>query len=312
MYPESYSRLIKFIFGVLFKTNLFLLIDPLSELSALSGSKLLLKFTTKFTKKTKGVFNKFLNWIIMPFFKFNSNKIHYITKGRGDLLIILPGNTASSVVHQEQIEYFSKDFYAVSLDFLGTGKSDRFTDIDENWWKCSVEQVDALIVHLGYNKASIIGVSGGAIIAMHFAADFPEKGASLVLDSFSSRFTKEMLIRNIINQRKAPNKAQEQFWSHCHGNDWKEVVQLDTEIITTMVENGGDWLNNCHENIECPVLLIGSRKDEFLPDIEKDYFKLEKQIANCKIAIAEDGGHPLIWTNSVFFYKEVDLFLASI
>lgn len=247
----------------------------------------------------------------MPEFIFNSKKINYIAKGKGNLLVILPGNTASSKVHQEQIDYFSEYYCAVSIDFLGTGKSDRITKIKENWWRYSAKQVNALINHLDYKNAIIIGVSGGAIVAMHLAADYPDKVVSLVLDSFSSRFTKEMLDKNVINQRAEPNEAQEQFWNYCHGGDWWEVVQFDTNLIEDLVANGGDWLNNSHNKIKCPVLLIGSQKDEFLPGVEHDYLGLAKEIESCKIVIAEEGNHPLIWTNPAFFYQEVKTFLDA-
>ena len=70
----------------------------------------------------------------MPYFYSNGHKLHYREKGTGDLLLILPGNTASSANHCDDIEYFSKYFHTVALDFWGTGKSDRLRDWTREWW----------------------------------------------------------------------------------------------------------------------------------------------------------------------------------
>ncbi len=83
-------------------------------------------------------------------------------------------NAASSVAYQSQIDFFSEYFLTVSVDYLGIGKSDRISDIKENWWKFFADQVNALIEHLGYEKAIIAGSSGGSVVAMFLAADFPK------------------------------------------------------------------------------------------------------------------------------------------
>jgi len=247
----------------------------------------------------------------MENFIFDSKTINYRSKGDGELIIFLPGNTASSIVYQPQIDFFSKYFLAVSVDYLGTGKSDRISDIKENWWKLSARQVNALIEHLGYNQAIIVGSSGGAVVAMFLAADFPGKVSNLILDSFGVKFTNEMLEKNVIRERSNPNDAQKQFWMYCHGNDWESIIKQDTENMKRMVENGGYWLDDAPQRVKCPVLLLGSREDNFIPNIEQDFKLLTSQISNCRFALSDKGSHPLIWTNTTFFNVEVLKFLNS-
>lgn len=248
----------------------------------------------------------------MEKFIFDSKMINYISKGDGELLIFLPGNTASSIVYQPQIDFFSKKYLAVSVDYLGTGKSDRILDINENWWKFSARQVNALIEHLGYKKAIIVGSSGGSVVAMFLAADFPEKVNCLVLDSFSVNFTDKMLKNNVIRERSNPSDTQKQFWSYCHGNDWEGIIKQDTENIKRMVDNGGHWLEDTPQRVKCPVILLGSKEDCFIPDIEQDFKLLTKQIQNCRFVLSEKGNHPLIWTDTSFFNTEVLNFLDSL
>jgi pimeloyl-ACP methyl ester carboxylesterase len=244
-------------------------------------------------------------------FIFDSKTINYRSKGKGELIIFLPGNSASSIVYQSQIDFFSKKYYAVSIDFLGTGQSDRISDTKENWWKFSAKQVNALIEHLGYQNAIIVGSSGGAVVGMFLAAEYPNKVKSLILESFSLKFTKRMFENNVIKERRIPDDSQKQFWSYCHGNDWENVIKQDTDIIKRMVENGGHWLEDSPTKVNCPVILLGSREDDFIPNIDKDFKLLADQIGDCKIALSDKGSHPLIWTNTPFFNAEVENFLNS-
>ena len=242
-------------------------------------------------------------------FIYQSKQIHYRSIGNGDLIIFLPGNSASSVAYQSQLDYFSTRFHAVSVDYLGTGASERIAKTNDNWWKFSSKQVNALIEHLGYKKAIIAGSSGGAVVAMHLAADFPEKVSYLVLDSFSKKFTREMFQKNVLNQRTLPTEIQMQFWYYCHGDDWESVIEKDTENIKRIVDAGGNWLEDTPHRIKCPVFLLGSKQDSFIPDIEHDFKYLNIQMQYCRYVLSERGDHPLMWTNPEFFNSEVLSFL---
>lgn len=245
----------------------------------------------------------------MPNFLFESQTLNYLEKGKGELLIILPGNTASSIAHQSQIDILSGYFHTVSLDYLGTGKSERTQEIKDNWWKYSSEQVISLISHLGYKKAILAGTSGGAIVALHAAANYPDKISRLILDSFSICFTREMLIKNVINTRKDITPDQEGFWKFCHGEDWRKVIDLDTKNIERMVEKGGCWLENSLGKIKCPTLLLGSESDEFLPNIKQDFTTLTSQMPQCNFVLTSSGNHPVMWTNTQFYLNELKKFL---
>lgn len=247
----------------------------------------------------------------MTYFRFKNKNIYYREKGKGDILLVLPGNTASSVVYQEQIDYFAKHYHVISLDYLCTGQSDRLPNWNINWWKKNAEQLNELLKHLNNkNKVIIIGSSGGAIVGIHFAKMFPNKVKSLILDSFSSHFNEKMLIDNVINERNNPNDFQKQFWQFCHGNDWEEIIFQDTKILKELISVSGNWTGGSLDKIKCPVLLIGSKEDSFIPNIEQEYNKISNEIDNCKIALTDNGDHPLIWSNQDFFYKEVMNFLA--
>ena len=253
-----------------------------------------------------------MNPIIMAYFDYESQKLHYIAKGEGDLLVILPGNTSSGMAHQGQVDYFSNHFFTIAPDFLGTGNSERLASWPDNWYEYAARQISALISHLGYQKAYVMGTSGGAVVAVHLAALYPEKMEALVLDSFSSRFSVEMLEENVLAKRSKPGEMQMQFWQFCHGEDWEDVVEKDTIMLKNLVENGGNWLKNRHRSIKCPVLLMASKQDTMLPEVEKDYLKLIMEFPDARITLSHHGAHPLMWTNSSFYNREAMQFLTAV
>ncbi|QTA84412.1 alpha/beta fold hydrolase [Desulfonema magnum] len=85
----------------------------------------------------------------MPYFIYNNHRLFYREQGNGQLLLILPGNTASSACLQSELEYFGRHYHVVSFDFMGTGRSDRMSSWPEDWWKQGADQAAALLDHLG-------------------------------------------------------------------------------------------------------------------------------------------------------------------
>ena len=99
----------------------------------------------------------------MPHFIWNNHQIFYREQGEGPLLLILPGNTVSSICHQGELEYFSDHYHTASLDFSGTGKSDRVAIWAQDWWADGANQAITLVEHLGYQECIVMGTSGGAV-----------------------------------------------------------------------------------------------------------------------------------------------------
>ncbi|MBG0788114.1 MAG: alpha/beta hydrolase, partial [Anaerolineaceae bacterium] len=175
----------------------------------------------------------------MPKFTYQGKQLFYRRQGAGPLLVILPGNTASSICHQGELDYFADSFTTVALDYLGIGRSDRISQMPEDWFADCADQAAALIEHLALGPAILLGTSGGAVVALNDAAAHPDKVRAVVADSFTPRFTPEMLQRNVIEERSQPTKDQAAFWQYAHGEDWQSVVESDTQMLIDLVDKGG-------------------------------------------------------------------------
>lgn len=232
----------------------------------------------------------------MPYFYSNGHKLHYIEKGTGDFLLILPGNTASSANHTDDIEYFSKYFHTVSLDFWGTGKSDRLQDWTREWWSEAAEDTANLIKYLGQNSAHIIGCSGGAAVAMLLAARYPEKVVSIIADSELTDYEYDDMLRLCVETRNIPDKAQIEFWKKAHGDDWFEVVQKDNYIMLDIAANGHVF-RDILDDVSCPVLFCGGlQEEEYVPYFGETLLDMCRQVEKAELYLVNDGDHPLMWT----------------
>ena len=70
----------------------------------------------------------------MASFRWQGNTLFFRERGTGSPMIILPGNTASSAAHQGEMTYFEDRYRTLSLDFLGTGQSDRVSAWSIDYW----------------------------------------------------------------------------------------------------------------------------------------------------------------------------------
>lgn len=129
----------------------------------------------------------------MPSFIHNTHRLHYREQGDGPLLLILPGNTASSACHSGELAYFGQHYRTVALDFLGTGQSDREAVWSDDWWEQAAYDAASLVDHLGQESCLAMGTSGVAIVVLLLAILIPERVQAIIADSCVERFPAEWL-----------------------------------------------------------------------------------------------------------------------
>jgi pimeloyl-ACP methyl ester carboxylesterase len=250
--------------------------------------------------------------MIMSNFIWNNHTIFYRDKGQGPLLVILPGNTASSAAHQPELDRFASDFHTAGIDFLGTGQSQRISPWPVDWWLQGAFQVEALIDHLGHREAILLGTSGGGIVALLAAIHFPAKIKAVIADSCVQRFTSGMARHSVVEERALESEEQVQFWSAMHGDDWRRVVAEDTDMIVRFAQEREDCFEGKLPSIVCPSLLTFSKKDSHLPGVMDQALAMAIQIPDCSLYIDRNGEHPLMWTEPDGFWGQVEHFLQRL
>lgn len=247
----------------------------------------------------------------MPYFTTEGLSLYYREKGTGDLLLILPGNTASSACHGAELDYFGQAYHAVSVDFRGTGLSTRISPWPQGWWEKCADDLASLVSHLGKERSIVMGTSGGAQTALLFAIHYPELASAVIADSCVEFHSPENL-RSEVAERGLRKAEQIAFWSHANGEDWAEVVAADTAMLLDFADRGGDLYHGQLHRIKCPVLFTGSLKDSFLADLGEQNIHMAKQVRNSRLFLCHDGDHPLMWTCPDVFRAVCDQFLTEL
>jgi valacyclovir hydrolase len=245
----------------------------------------------------------------MPFFTYRGHRLFYREQGNGSLFFILPGNTASSALHRDELSYFGARYHAISLDFLGTGQSDRLDLWPDDWWEQGARQVKGLMEHLGYERSIVMGTSGGGVIALLTAILVPEAVQAVIADSCVEKYPPEKMKTHVMPERARRTPDQVAFWQQAHGADWEQVINADTNLMRRFAERGGDWFGGHLAQIRCPVLLTASLEDQALPSIGPQVLNMAQQIRGSRVFLTREGGHPLMWSRPDDFRRVSDAFL---
>jgi 3-oxoadipate enol-lactonase len=110
------------------------------------------------------------------FAEVNGTRLYYETAGRGPAIVLLHGGLNDSRLWDEQMKPLSKHHRVVRYDLRGFGKSDARP---AEFWP--TEDLRALLDFLKIERATIVGLSLGGIIAADFALEHPERVERLVL-----------------------------------------------------------------------------------------------------------------------------------
>jgi proline iminopeptidase len=109
--------------------------------------------------------------------------LHYRTDGTGKPIVFLSGGPGFDVEYfVPAAKYFPLGHKFVFLEQRGTGRS-RFDHMNEETMtlKLLVDDVEALRSHLHVESLVLAGHSFGGMLAMAYAADYPDRVDSLIL-----------------------------------------------------------------------------------------------------------------------------------
>ena len=106
----------------------------------------------------------------------NGTKLYYEVKGKGPAVVLIHGGLVDSRLWDDQMVPLSKHYRVVRYDLRAFGKSASTTEPFSH-----IEDLRALLDFLKIDRATLVGLSLGGIIAADFALEYPEKISSLVL-----------------------------------------------------------------------------------------------------------------------------------
>jgi pimeloyl-ACP methyl ester carboxylesterase len=106
------------------------------------------------------------------FVETNNIRLHSVTQGQGELVILLHGFPEFWYAWRYQIPALARHFKVVVPDLRGYNDSDKPDNGYDLDTLCA--DIQGLIQRLGYAKAHIVGHDWGGVIAWHLAQKFPQ------------------------------------------------------------------------------------------------------------------------------------------
>jgi pimeloyl-ACP methyl ester carboxylesterase len=232
----------------------------------------------------------------------NSNgvKLHYVTAGKGPLLVMLHGFPDFSYTWRKQIPVLAKQFQVVALDLRGFNKSDQPEGVENYAMEKLTADVSAVIKHFQQEKATILGHDWGGAIAWNFAMHHPDETERVVVLNLPHP---KCLLREL-----AANPRQQEASQYAKTFQQPGVAAaIQPELLVFWVKDAQDrkvyvealkrssmegMLNYYKANyprepfpidkefppVKCPVLMIHGLQDAYLlPGALNDTWKLVEQ-----------------------------------
>jgi epoxide hydrolase 4 len=108
-------------------------------------------------------------------------KIHYVTAGKGPLIVLIHGFPDFWYTWRAQIPEWSKHHQVVAIDQRGYNLSDKPEGVENYALDRLVADVAAVIKHFGRDKAAVVGHDWGGLVAWTLAMTRPELVERLVI-----------------------------------------------------------------------------------------------------------------------------------
>jgi len=111
----------------------------------------------------------------------NDIRLHYVTCGQGKLIMFLHGFPEFWAAWENQLAEFGRDHLAVAPDLRGFNLSSKPADPAKYHIKTLVEDIRALMDHLGHERMVLVAHDWGGGVAWAFAKRYPGRLDRLVI-----------------------------------------------------------------------------------------------------------------------------------
>jgi 3-oxoadipate enol-lactonase len=262
----------------------------------------------------------------MPYTETPGFRMYYESQGEGDPLLLINGLGSDSTEWFFQFPAFARRFLVVAFDNRGAGKSG--TPPGPYSTAQMADDAAALLTHLGADRAHVLGVSLGGMVAQEVALRHPDRVRKLVLactapgGEGSVRPAPEVLKMFIRSpggdpeeevRRVLPFLYSERYLSDCPEEIEEfvrrrlaEPVRVEghaAQLAAAMSHSAWERL----ATIEAPTLVIAGDGDRVVPT--ENSRRIAERIPDAKLVILPGAPHRLFAENAEEFNRAVISFL---
>jgi len=255
----------------------------------------------------------------MSFAEINGRNIYYEEHGEGDPIVLLHHGFGCTRMWKAIYPTLVQNGHRVILyDRRGYGRSDGGDDFEpfyvgDGFRRESVEELDSLAGFLGLEAFHLLGQCEGGVIAVDFAAAYPERAKSLITSSTQCYSEIPMVD---INKAKFPKVFEEldtdlrQKLMAWHGEDRAGPFYNQFRRFGGAYGKGVFDLRPVLSRVACPALVLYPDRS-FLFDVEQGV-AFYRHLAQGELAVLPGCGHNTYEQRSAEYVRVVLDFLKRL
>jgi haloalkane dehalogenase len=113
--------------------------------------------------------------------EINGLRVHYIDQGQGEIILCLHGEPTWSYLYRKMIPPLSENNRAMAMDFVGFGRSDKFTNKEDYTFQMHRDTLAGFIHKLELEGITLVVQDWGGLIGLTVASQMPERFSRLVI-----------------------------------------------------------------------------------------------------------------------------------
>lgn len=240
--------------------------------------------------------------------RINGVELAYDPQGAGEPLVLIHGAQGDQSMFSGLAPAFASQFRVLTFDQRGSGLSEK-PDMEYSIAMLA-DDTAALMEHVGFASAHIVGVSMGGMIAQEFVLRHPRKVRSLVLGCTTPGGPKAVRLGGEAltgAYSTKPMSAEERGKALTEAAFTKGYIEQHPEIIPAMIEARRQrpldpialahrmkaaYAHDAYDRLSqvaCPTLVI-TGKDDALISWENSRI-LAERIPGAKLMLLEPAGH---------------------
>ncbi|HEU5320051.1 MAG TPA: alpha/beta fold hydrolase [Methylomirabilota bacterium] len=256
----------------------------------------------------------------MPTVRANGLTLHYLEAGAGEPLVLLMGFGGDHTAWGLQVPAFAERYRVIAPDNRGAGQSET-PDVPYTT-RLMADDTVGLMDALGIERAHLLGVSMGGMIAQEIALHHPGRVRSLQLHctyARPDRYTLALLeawrlVRTTVGREEALRTIALWLFAPETYNERPEFVEavLQAALANPFPQSLTGFLRQGeavqeHDTLErlgairCPTLVAGAEADILVPP--RFWRELAARIPGAELHVLSGAGH-------VYFWERPDVFNA--
>lgn len=265
----------------------------------------------------------------MAIVRVDGVELHYDDSGKGSAVLLIHGNGATAELWGDTIAALAADHRVITYDRRDFGRSGHAPVKD---FRRHTDDAAALLNALKAGPATVVGWSGGGIVALDLAVRHPDLVATLVLEEpplhakkhMSFRMARTMLRAQLLRWVKGPEAGAEVFfqWASRYTSGgcafdrfpaaWQVTLRRNGPATMAELDAGtGEYLSREQlASITCPVTcLVGALSDPVLPAATR---RITAMVPQAETVTIPGAGHALHFDRPAEFVAVVRTATAAL